>query len=66
MPPVRVEEARAGGTVAFAIYRDYFLAGGGIFGFIVFAFLNITAHVAFIICDWWLAFWYVQKPCVNN
>uniref|UniRef100_A0A4W2CZ23 Cystic fibrosis transmembrane conductance regulator n=1 Tax=Bos indicus x Bos taurus TaxID=30522 RepID=A0A4W2CZ23_BOBOX len=45
------------GKVGFKTYKSYFTAGAGwpVITFLIL--VNITAQVAYILQDWWLAFW---------
>ena len=55
--PVQEEEKRAAGTISVKYYLKYFYSGGGVFGLIVLVLANILAQLAFIMSDWWLAYW---------
>ncbi|XP_040123204.1 multidrug resistance-associated protein 4-like [Oryx dammah] len=45
------------GKVGFKTYKNYFTAGAGwpVIAFLIL--VNITAQVAYVLQDWWLAFW---------
>jgi len=45
------------GTVGFSVYYKYFKAGAGLLKFIVLTMLCLTAQMAYILSDWWLAHW---------
>ncbi|XP_054637117.1 multidrug resistance-associated protein 4 isoform X3 [Dunckerocampus dactyliophorus] len=52
-----VEESRAEGSIGVKLYIKYWRAGASIFILLVVILLNILAQVAFIVQDWWLAYW---------
>nr|XP_057907957.1 multidrug resistance-associated protein 4 isoform X1 [Doryrhamphus excisus] len=52
-----VEESRAEGSIGMKLYMKYLRAGASIFILLVLLLLNILAQVAYIVQDWWLAYW---------
>ncbi|XP_060989161.1 ATP-binding cassette sub-family C member 4-like isoform X1 [Dama dama] len=50
-------EDRLEGKVGIKTYNDYFTAGAQWFIIIFLILLNIAAQVAYILQDWWLAYW---------
>ncbi|ELT99037.1 hypothetical protein CAPTEDRAFT_212470 [Capitella teleta] len=59
--PVQNEEQSKKGSLSWKLYLQYFRTGVGIFGLMIFVLLNLSAHVAYILCDWWLAIWARQS-----
>ncbi|KAM9830036.1 ATP-binding cassette sub-family C member 4 isoform 1-T1 [Syngnathus typhle] len=51
------EESRAQGSIGFSIYMKYLRAGASILFVVIVMLLNILAQVAYIVQDWWLAYW---------
>ncbi|XP_049611466.1 ATP-binding cassette sub-family C member 4 [Syngnathus scovelli] len=51
------EESRAQGSIGFSIYLKYLRAGASILFVVIVMLLNILAQVAYILQDWWLAYW---------
>ncbi|XP_076736109.1 ATP-binding cassette sub-family C member 4-like isoform X2 [Maylandia zebra] len=51
------EETRAQGTIGIRIYAKYLAAGANIVVLLAVVLLNIMAQVAYIMQDWWLAYW---------
>ncbi|XP_040091303.1 multidrug resistance-associated protein 4-like, partial [Oryx dammah] len=45
------------GKVGFKTYKNYFTAGAHWLVIIFLILVNITAQVAYVLQDWWLAFW---------
>ncbi|KAJ1077361.1 hypothetical protein K5549_014428 [Capra hircus] len=45
------------GKVGFKTYKDYFTAGADWLVIIFLILVNIAAQVAYVLQDWWLAFW---------
>ncbi|XP_055263306.1 ATP-binding cassette sub-family C member 4-like [Moschus berezovskii] len=45
------------GKVGFKIYKNYFTAGADWLVIIFLILVNIAAQVAYVLQDWWLAFW---------
>nr|XP_046237998.1 ATP-binding cassette sub-family C member 4-like isoform X2 [Scatophagus argus] len=51
------EESRAQGTIGVKLYVKYLTAGANIVALLAVILLNIMAQVAYIMQDWWLAYW---------
>ncbi|KAF3706362.1 Multidrug resistance-associated protein 4 [Channa argus] len=51
------EESRAQGTIGVGLYFKYLRAGASIVLLLIVILLNILAQVAYIMQDWWLAYW---------
>ncbi|KAK2856772.1 hypothetical protein Q5P01_005507 [Channa striata] len=51
------EESRAQGTIGVGLYVKYLRAGANIALLLIVILLNILAQVAYIMQDWWLAYW---------
>ncbi|XP_069577159.1 ATP-binding cassette sub-family C member 4-like isoform X2 [Brachyistius frenatus] len=51
------EESRAEGTVPVGLYVKYLRAGANAAVLLVIVLINVLAHVAYILQDWWLAYW---------
>ncbi|XP_077405833.1 ATP-binding cassette sub-family C member 4 isoform X1 [Vanacampus margaritifer] len=51
------EETRAQGSIGFSMYMKYMRAGVSILFVTVVMLLNVLAQVAYILQDWWLAYW---------
>uniref|UniRef100_A0A4W4EM85 Cystic fibrosis transmembrane conductance regulator n=1 Tax=Electrophorus electricus TaxID=8005 RepID=A0A4W4EM85_ELEEL len=51
------EESRSEGTIGIHMYLKYLRAGANILMLIVLVLLNLLAQVAYILQDWWLAYW---------
>lgn len=51
------EETRAQGTIGIRMYAKYLTAGANIVVLLAVVLLNILAQVAYIMQDWWLAYW---------
>ncbi|KAI3366042.1 hypothetical protein L3Q82_009871, partial [Scortum barcoo] len=51
------EESRAQGTIGVSLYVKYLTAGANVVVLLVVMLLNILAQVAYIMQDWWLAYW---------
>uniref|UniRef100_A0A4W6DQD3 Cystic fibrosis transmembrane conductance regulator n=1 Tax=Lates calcarifer TaxID=8187 RepID=A0A4W6DQD3_LATCA len=52
-----VEESRAEGTIGVSLYVKFLRAGASIFTLLVVLLVNLLAQVAYIMQDWWLAYW---------
>ncbi|XP_074520424.1 ATP-binding cassette sub-family C member 4 [Halichoeres trimaculatus] len=60
------EESRAHGTIGVSLYVKYLRAGASIL-FLLFVFVvNILAQVAYIMQDWWLAYWADEQEKLNG
>ncbi|CAJ1086990.1 multidrug resistance-associated protein 4 [Xyrichtys novacula] len=51
------EESRAHGTIGIGLYLKYLRAGASILFLLTVFVVNILAQVAYIMQDWWLAYW---------
>ncbi|XP_019724109.1 ATP-binding cassette sub-family C member 4 isoform X2 [Hippocampus comes] len=51
------EESRAQGSIGLNIYIKYLRAGASVLVVVIALLLNILAQVAYIVQDWWLAYW---------
>ncbi|XP_061700381.1 multidrug resistance-associated protein 4 isoform X1 [Syngnathoides biaculeatus] len=51
------EETRAQGSIGLRMYIKYMRAGASILVVVAVMLLNILAQVAYIVHDWWLAYW---------
>uniref|UniRef100_UPI0037E899EE ATP-binding cassette sub-family C member 4-like n=1 Tax=Semicossyphus pulcher TaxID=241346 RepID=UPI0037E899EE len=51
------EESRAQGTIGVGLYMKYLRAGGSILVLLIVLVVNILAQGAYILQDWWLAYW---------
>ncbi|XP_073318323.1 ATP-binding cassette sub-family C member 4-like [Pagrus major] len=51
------EESRAQGTIGVSLYMKYLRAGANILVLLFVVLINILAQVAYIVQDWWLAYW---------
>ncbi|KAE8278604.1 Multidrug resistance-associated protein 4 [Larimichthys crocea] len=51
------EESRAQGTIGVSLYVKYLRAGANIAVLLIVLLVNILAQVAYIMQDWWLAYW---------
>ncbi|XP_061546477.1 multidrug resistance-associated protein 4 [Phycodurus eques] len=60
------EETRAQGSIGLNMYMKYLRAGASILVVVVVMLLNILAQVAYIVQDWWLAYWAEEQGKLNN
>ncbi|XP_041637493.1 multidrug resistance-associated protein 4 [Cheilinus undulatus] len=60
------EESRAEGTIGFGLYVKYLRAGASILFLLTVFVLNILAQVAYIMQDWWLAYWADQQEKLSE
>ncbi|XP_041822000.1 ATP-binding cassette sub-family C member 4-like isoform X1 [Chelmon rostratus] len=62
------EESRAEGTIGVSLYVKYLRAGASIVVLLVVILINILAQTAYIMQDWWLAYWAEEqeKLTTNN
>ncbi|XP_076871404.1 ATP-binding cassette sub-family C member 4 isoform X2 [Brachyhypopomus gauderio] len=51
------EESRSDGTIGMRLYLKYFRAGASVLLLVVLVALNLLAETAYILQDWWLAYW---------
>ncbi|XP_061143860.1 ATP-binding cassette sub-family C member 4-like isoform X1 [Syngnathus typhle] len=59
------EERRTQGAIGLQIYVKYFRAGANFLVLFLLMLLNVLAHVAFVVQDWWLAHWASEQQHVN-
>ncbi|KAM9802672.1 ATP-binding cassette sub-family C member 4-like isoform 2-T2 [Syngnathus typhle] len=59
------EERRTQGAIGLQIYVKYFRAGANFLVLFLLMLLNVLAHVAFVLQDWWLAHWASEQQHVN-
>ncbi|XP_041637494.1 ATP-binding cassette sub-family C member 4-like [Cheilinus undulatus] len=59
------EESRVDGNVGGHVYRKYFTAGSSLLVLLIILLLSITAEAAYILQDWWLAYW-AKEETMNN
>ncbi|XP_053420094.1 ATP-binding cassette sub-family C member 4 isoform X2 [Nycticebus coucang] len=59
------EENRLEGKVGFKAYKNYLKAGAHWTVIIFLILLNIAAHVAYILQDWWLSYWATKQSMLN-
>ncbi|XP_061652415.1 multidrug resistance-associated protein 4 isoform X2 [Phyllopteryx taeniolatus] len=60
------EETRAQGSIGLNMYMKYLRAGASILVVVVVMLLNILAQVAYIVQDWWLAYWAEEQGKLDN
>uniref|UniRef100_A0A671UTP6 Multidrug resistance-associated protein 4-like n=1 Tax=Sparus aurata TaxID=8175 RepID=A0A671UTP6_SPAAU len=61
------EESRAQGTIGVSLYVKYLRAGANIFVLLFVVLINLLAQVAYIVQDWWLAYWAdAQEKLTSN
>ncbi|XP_064413746.1 multidrug resistance-associated protein 4 isoform X2 [Latimeria chalumnae] len=51
------EETRSEGIVGWKIYKKYLMAGANCIVLLLVFLTNISAEVAYVLQDWWLAYW---------
>ncbi|XP_033832973.1 ATP-binding cassette sub-family C member 4-like [Periophthalmus magnuspinnatus] len=61
-----VEETRAQGTISVGLYVKYLRAGANYLVVFLMLFINLLAQVAYIMNDWWLAYWAEKQDQVTN
>ncbi|XP_053420105.1 ATP-binding cassette sub-family C member 4-like isoform X7 [Nycticebus coucang] len=59
------EENRLEGKVGFTAYKNYLKVGAHWTVIIFLILLNIVAHVAYILQDWWLSYWATKQSMLN-
>lgn len=59
------EESRAQGTIGVSLYVKYLRAGANIMVLLFVILINILAQVAYIMQDWWLAYWSDEQEKLN-
>ncbi|XP_070786421.1 ATP-binding cassette sub-family C member 4-like isoform X1 [Enoplosus armatus] len=60
-----VEESRAQGTIGVSLYVKYLRAGANVVILLSVIVVNILAQVAYIMQDWWLAYWADEQEKLN-
>uniref|UniRef100_A0AAY4E1V3 Multidrug resistance-associated protein 4 n=1 Tax=Denticeps clupeoides TaxID=299321 RepID=A0AAY4E1V3_9TELE len=60
------EETRSEGTIGIRLYLKYFRAGANVLVLITVMLLNLLAQIAFILQDWWLAYWTAEQEKLDN
>ncbi|XP_060888186.1 ATP-binding cassette sub-family C member 4-like [Labrus mixtus] len=60
------EESRAQGTIGMSLYYKYLRAGASILFLLTVFAVNILAQVAYIMQDWWLAYWAEEQDKLSN
>ncbi|KAM3862000.1 ATP-binding cassette sub-family C member 4-like [Diretmus argenteus] len=59
------EESRSEGSIGLRLYVKYFRAGANFLVLLALVLLNIVAHIAYILQDWWLACWASEQERSN-
>ncbi|XP_071321050.1 ATP-binding cassette sub-family C member 4-like [Trachinotus anak] len=59
------EESRAQGNIGVGLYVKYLRAGANIVVLLIVLLFNILAQVAYIMQDWWLAYWADEQEKLN-
>ncbi|XP_076004916.1 ATP-binding cassette sub-family C member 4-like isoform X3 [Genypterus blacodes] len=59
------EESRAQGSIGVGLYIKYLKAGASIAVLLFVILINILAQVAYIMQDWWLAYWADEQEKLN-
>ncbi|KAF0046258.1 hypothetical protein F2P81_002787 [Scophthalmus maximus] len=59
------EESRSQGTIKVGMYVKYLSAGANVACLIAVLLVNILAHVAYIMQDWWLAYWAEEQDKIS-
>ena len=57
MAPVQEEEKRSASAISAGMFVKYIYSGAGVLGMILLVILQLGAQAAYILCDWWLAYW---------
>uniref|UniRef100_A0A3B4YWW6 Cystic fibrosis transmembrane conductance regulator n=1 Tax=Seriola lalandi dorsalis TaxID=1841481 RepID=A0A3B4YWW6_SERLL len=60
-----VEESRAQGTIGVSLYVKYLRAGANVVVLLIVLLVNVLAQVAYIMQDWWLAYWADEQEKLN-
>ncbi|KAM4601994.1 ATP-binding cassette sub-family C member 4 [Polymixia lowei] len=60
-----VEESRSEGTIGTGLYVKYLRAGASVLLLLVVILLNVLAQTAYILQDWWLAYWAGEQEKLN-
>ncbi|KAM6945546.1 ATP-binding cassette sub-family C member 4 [Aplochiton taeniatus] len=56
-----VEESRSEGNIGVSLYFRYLRAGANVLLLLIVMVVNILAQVAYVLQDWWLAYWAGQQ-----
>uniref|UniRef100_H3DQA7 ATP binding cassette subfamily C member 4 (PEL blood group) n=1 Tax=Tetraodon nigroviridis TaxID=99883 RepID=H3DQA7_TETNG len=59
------EESRSEGTISLHLYLKYFRAGANFLVLLILISINVLAHIAFVLQDWWLAHWASEQKRTN-
>ncbi|XP_063068367.1 multidrug resistance-associated protein 4 isoform X2 [Engraulis encrasicolus] len=59
------EETRSEGTIGFSLYYKYLTAGANVVVVFGLMMLNLLAQAAYILQDWWLAYWAGKQAELN-
>ncbi|XP_028992903.1 multidrug resistance-associated protein 4 isoform X2 [Betta splendens] len=59
------EESRAQGNIGMGLYVKYLRAGASVVALVLVMFINLLAQLAYIMQDWWLAFWADEQEKLN-
>ncbi|XP_056895808.1 ATP-binding cassette sub-family C member 4-like isoform X2 [Takifugu flavidus] len=59
------EESRSEGNISLHLYVKYFRAGANFLVLLILICINALAHIAFVLQDWWLAYWASEQKRVN-
>ncbi|XP_057686609.1 multidrug resistance-associated protein 4 [Corythoichthys intestinalis] len=60
------EESRAQGSIGLSMYMKYMQAGASFLFVMVVMLLNVLAQVAYIVQDWWLAYWAEEQSILDG
>ncbi|XP_014028862.1 ATP-binding cassette sub-family C member 4 [Salmo salar] len=60
-----LEESRSEGSIGLHLYLKYFRAGANVLVLLALVFLNLLAHITYILQDWWLAYWASEQEHLN-
>uniref|UniRef100_A0A4W5NBL7 Cystic fibrosis transmembrane conductance regulator n=1 Tax=Hucho hucho TaxID=62062 RepID=A0A4W5NBL7_9TELE len=63
--PTVVEESRSEGTIGVGLYVKYLKAGANILVLIGVVLLQFLAQAAYVLQDWWLAYWAGEQEKLN-
>uniref|UniRef100_A0A8D3DGI7 Cystic fibrosis transmembrane conductance regulator n=1 Tax=Scophthalmus maximus TaxID=52904 RepID=A0A8D3DGI7_SCOMX len=61
----QLPESRSQGTIKVGMYVKYLSAGANVACLIAVLLVNILAHVAYIMQDWWLAYWAEEQDKIS-
>uniref|UniRef100_A0A3B1IZ97 Cystic fibrosis transmembrane conductance regulator n=1 Tax=Astyanax mexicanus TaxID=7994 RepID=A0A3B1IZ97_ASTMX len=60
------EETRSEGNIGFGMYLRYFTAGISVLVLLGLVLLNLLAQTAYILQDWWLAYWASEQEKLDS